>query len=137
MERKPLIYLIYDDLVNAVKGIAKKTFLDRPKNLQEETQNFIVVDIPADIYGRVKGDLTVMAACYGVFYIFVKSKTDGTPNIDSQTRLTDSVLKAFPINGEHITASEPSVLMKGNDGYGYHVTTITFKLRTKFNADKQ
>lgn len=137
MANKPLIYYIYNDLVTAVNGIAKKTYLDRPKALAEETTNFIVVDIPDNIRKRFKGDMNFMVGCYGVFHLFVKSKTDGTPNIDTQTRLTDSILNVFPINGIHVTASEPDVLMKGTDGYGYHVTTITYKLRTKFNADKQ
>lgn len=136
MASKPLIYLIFDDLVAAVNGIAEKTYLDRPKLIAEEVKNFIVVDIPTEIRGRLKGDMDVMAGCYAVYYVFVRSKTNGTPNIGSQTSIVESVLNAFPISTKHITATEPSVLMKGDDGYGFHVTTITFKLRTKFNATR-
>lgn len=133
-KKKPLVYLIYDDLVNAVKGLGKKTYLDRPKSVPDEVVNFIVVDIPTEIRGLVKGSIDFKADCYGTFSIFVKAKTDGTPNIASQTDLTQSVLDVFPINGTHIKATKPSILMQGDDGLGFQVTQITFKLATKTNA---
>lgn len=133
-KKKPLIYLIYSDLVNAVNGIGKKTFLDRPKSGTEELVNFIVVDIPTELRGRVKGSVDFKADCYGSFSIFCKAKTDSTLNIGSQSELTQNVLDVFPINGKYIKASKPTILMQGEDGYGYQVTQITFKLSTKTNA---
>lgn len=132
--KKPLLYLIYDDLVAAVKGIGKKTFLDRPKMNDSELQNFVVVDIPTEIRGRITGAMETMADCYGIFYVFCKAKTDATINIGAQSELTQKILDVFPINGVHVTAKNPTILMRGDDGYGYQVTQITFSLRTKFNA---
>lgn len=132
--KKPLIYLIYSDLVGAVNGIGKKTYLDRPKSGTEELANFIVVDIPTEIRGMVKGSVDFKADCYGTFSVFCKAKTDATINIGSQSELTQKVLDLFPINGKYITASRPRVLMQGEDGYGYQVTQITFSLHTKTNA---
>jgi hypothetical protein len=130
---KSLLYLIYEDLVKAVKGIGVKTFLDRPKNGQSDLANFVVINIPTEIRGRVKGKISVMANSYGTFSVYCKAKTDSTLNVNAQGSLVDLVLDLFPINGEHITATEPRFLMQGEDGYGYQVTQITFKLRTKFN----
>ena len=133
--KKPLIYLIYSDLVSAVSGIAKKVFLgDRPKSCADGLVNFIVVDIPTEIRGMVKGSFDFKAVCYGTFSVFCKAKTDATLNIGSQSELTQKVLDLFPINGKYITASRPMVLMQGEDGYGYQVTQISFSLRTKLNA---
>lgn len=132
--KKSLIYLIYSDLVGAVNGIGKKTYLDRPKSVTEELANFIVVDIPTEIRGMVKGSVDFKADCYGTFSVFCKAKTDATINIGSQSELTQKVLDLFPINGKYITASRPRVLMQGEDGYGYQVTQITFSLHTKTNA---
>lgn len=132
--KKPLIYLIYNDLVNAVKGIGKKTFLDRPNSGTDELVNFIVVDIPTEISGLLKGKVEVLANCYASYDIFCKAKTDATLNIGAQSELAQKVLDLFPINGKHIVASKPKILMQGEDGYGYQVTKITFSLRTKFNA---
>lgn len=134
MAGKPLIYLVYNDLVEAVKGIGKKTFLDRPKDTNEELANFIVIDIPTEIRGLVKGNADVTSECYGTYSVFCKAKTDRTLNIGAQSDLTQKVLDVFPINGKHVTATKPTVLMQGEDGYGYQVTQITFKLRTKLNA---
>lgn len=132
--KKSLIYLIYSDLVGAVNGIGKKTYLDRPKSGTEELASFIVVDIPTEIRGMVKGSVDFKADCYGTFSVFCKAKTDATINIGSQSELTQKVLDLFPINGKYITASRPRVLMQGEDGYGYQVTQITFSLHTKTNA---
>jgi hypothetical protein len=134
MAGKPLIYLVYSDLVEAVKGIGKKTFLDRPKDTKEELANFIVIDIPTEIRGLVKGNADVTSECYGTYSVFCKAKTDRTLNIGTQSDLTQKVLDVFPLNGKHVTATKPTVLMQGEDGYGYQVTQITFKLRTKLNA---
>jgi hypothetical protein len=132
--KKSLIYLIYDDLVKAVKGIGSKTFLGRPEPVGLDVANFIVIDIPAEIRGRVKGNYDTMVGSHGTFSVFCKSKTDRTLNINSQSDITQKVLDVFPINGKYITASCPNVLMDGFDETGYHVTTISFKLRSKFNA---
>lgn len=134
MSGKPLIYLVYNDLVDAVKGIGNKTFLDRPKETSKELSSFVVVKIPTEIRGRIMGNPDVMIDCYGIFSVFCKAKNDRTVNIGSQSDLIQKILDVFPINGEHITATKPSVLMQGEDGYGYQVTQITFKLRTKLNA---
>lgn len=132
--KKPLMELIYEDLVNAVSGIAKKTFFDRPNTSSEELTSFIVVELPTEIHGVVKGGFDFSSKCFGLFSVFCKSKKDGTPNIGAQSSLSQSVLDKFPINGKYITATDPAELMKGSDGNGYQVTEISFRLRTKFNA---
>ena len=132
--QKPLLYQIYSDLVSAVSGIGKKTFLERPKTVSEELANFIVIALPTELVGMFKGKMEVMAGCYGTFSVFCKAKTDNTLNIVAQSDLVQKVLDVFPINGTHITATDPRVLMQGEDGYGFQVTQISFSLRTKFNA---
>lgn len=133
--KKTLVYHIYNDLVSAVKGIANKTFLGRPEPIGSDVDSFIVIDIPTSITGRIKGKIGVMADCYGTFSVFCKAKSDRTLNIGKQSELTQNVLDVFPINGEHITATEPKLLMQGAEDTGfYQVTQITFKIRTKFNV---
>lgn len=134
MTGKPLIYLVYGDLVEAVSGIGKKTFLDRPKRTEEELANFVVVDIPTEVRGRLKGGADVTSDCYGTYTVFCKAKTDRTLNIGAQSELVQRVLDLFPINGKHVTATRPTLLMQGEDGYGYQVTQVTFRIRTKLNA---
>ena len=130
MAERPMIYRIYDDLVKAVNGIGKKTFLERPKTLQQELTDFVVITIPTEIRGRVKGGLGFRSGAYGLFSVFCKAKTDGTINIGTQSSLVEQVLGIFPITGETVEASNPTILMRGDDGYGYQVTQITFKFRT-------
>ena len=134
MAKKALIYLIYDDLVSAVKGIASKTSLGRPEPIGSDVASLIVIDIPTEIRSRIKGSYDMAVDCYATFDIFCKSKSDRTLNIGSQSNLTQKVLDVFPINGKAVIASNPTVLLKGFDDTGYQVTSISFKLRTKLNA---
>lgn len=134
MAKKALIYLIYNDLVSAVKGIASKTSLGRPEPIGSDVASLIVIDIPTEIRSRIKGSYDMSVDCYATFDIFCKSKSDRTLNIGSQSDLTQKVLDVFPINGKAVIASNPTVLLKGFDETGYQVTSISFKLRTKLNA---
>ena len=92
------------------------------------------MNLPTELRGMVKGSFDVLADCYGTYSVFCKAKTDSTINIGMQSDLVQKVLDLFPINGQHITATNPTVLMQGDDGYGYQVTQISFALRTKLNA---
>ena len=134
MAEKALIYLIYNDLVSAVKGIASKTSLGRPEPIGSDVASLIVIDIPTEIRSRIKGSYDMSVDCYATFDVFCKSKSDRTLNIGSQSNLTQKVLDVFPINGKTVIASNPTVLLKGFDETGYQVTSISFKLRTKLNA---
>ena len=134
--KKSILYLIYDDLSKAVKGIGSKTFFGRPEPVGQDIANFIVIDIPTEIRSRIKGSYDMSVDCWATFSVFCKSKTDRTLNIGSQSDLTQKVLDVFPINGKTIVATNPRVLMQGFDETGYQVTQITFKLRTKFNSRK-
>lgn len=130
MANNSFLFKIYDDIVSAAKKTGKPVFLERPKSLQSEVTQFIVFSLPAQIYGMVKGGLDFRSGSNGLISVFCKAKTDGTMNVNAQSNLTQQVLDLFPIVGESVEASNPSILMQGADGYGYQVTQITFKLRT-------
>lgn len=130
MAEKSFIYQIYDDLVAAMNKTEVPVFLDRPKTLKSELTKFIVITLPAQIYGLVKGGLGFRSGSNGMISVHCKAKTDNTVNINAQSSLVQQVLDLFPIAGETVEASNPSILMSGADGFGYQVTQITFKLRT-------
>lgn len=134
MEGKPLIYYIYGDIVDAVRGICQNVYLGRPKQTTVSHNDFIVVELPTEIRDRIKGGGGVMVETYATITIYFKAKSDNTLNIFSMSDYIQKVLDVFPINGKHITATNPKVLMQGEDGYTFHSTLITFKVRTKFNA---
>ena len=126
-----MIYQIHNDLVAALKPLGKKVFLDRPKTLASEQHDFIVVRVETGIHSMIKGGVNVYTDCYGTFTVFCKAKSDGTLNIVSQSTLVQQVVDLFPIVGENISAVNPVILMQGEDGYGFHATQITFRIRYK------
>ncbi len=126
-----MIYSIYDDLVAALKPLGKKVFLDRPKTLASEQHDFIVVRVETAIHSTIKGGINVSTDCYGTFTVFCKAKSDGTLNIVAQSALVQQVIDLFPIVGKSISAVNPDILMQGEDGYGFHATQITFRIRYK------
>lgn len=126
-----MIYQIHNDLVAALKPLGKKVFLDRPKTLASEQHDFIVVKVATSIRSMVKGGINVYTDCYGTFTVFCKAKSDGTLNIGAQSAFVQQVIDLFPIVGESISAVDPTILMQGEDGYGFHATQITFRIRYK------
>ena len=130
MENDTFLYKVFNDLVNAAEKTGKPVYLERPKSLKSEVTQFVVVSLPAQIYGMVKGGLDFRSASNGLISVFCKAKTDGTMNVNAQSNLVQQVLGLFPIVGDAVEASNPAILMQGSDGYGYQVTQITFKLRT-------
>lgn len=126
-----MIYRIYDDLVAALKPLGKKVFLDRPKTLASEQHDFIVIKVATSIRSTIKGGINVNSDCYGTFTVYCKAKSDGTLNIGAQSTLVQQVVDLFPIVGESISAVNPEILLQGEDGYGFHATQITFRIRYK------
>ena len=133
-EKKSLLYHIYNELSSAVKGIGNKTFFGRPEPVGQDVANFIAIEIPTEIRGRIKGSYDMAVECYATFSVYCKAKTDRTLNVNSQSDLTQKVLDVFPIDAKHIVATHPTVLMGGYDETGFQVTQISFKLRTRINA---
>ena len=131
MAETAMIYRIYDDLVAALKPLGKKVFLDRPKTLASEQHDFIVVRVETAIHAMIKGGINVYTDCYGTFTVFCKAKSDGTINIGAQSDLVQRVIDTFPIVGESVSAANPVIVMQGEDGYGFHATQITFRIRYK------
>jgi hypothetical protein len=126
-----MIYKIHNDLVAALRPLGKKVFLDRPKNLASEQHDFIVVKVATSVRSMIMGGINVYSECFGTFTVYCKAKSDGTLNIGAQSELTQQVIDLFPIVGESISAVNPTILMQGEDGYGFHATQITFRIRYK------
>ena len=129
MATTDMIYRIHNDLVSALRPLGKKVFLDRPKTLASEQHDFIVARVATGIHAMVKGGINVYTDCYGTFTVYCKAKSDGTLNIGAQSALVQQVVDLFPIVGEFISAASPVILMQGEDGYGFHATQITFRIR--------
>lgn len=129
------MYNIFQSLVSAVKttGVANIFLSNRP-NINEEMNEFVVIDLPTEQYRAVKGNNDFIVKTDGLFYVGMKAKSDNTPNIDKQTRLVQKLLDLFPIHDKHIVASSPTVLLKGSDKSGFQITTISFSIRTKINS---
>lgn len=134
---KPTMYNIFNSLVTAVKttGLTNIYLSNRPK-VAKEMSEFVVIDLPTELYRAVKGNDDFIVRTDGVFYIGVKAKSDNTPNISKQTELVHKFVNLFPIEDNFIVASGPSILMRGDDKAGFQITTISFNIRTKINSYK-
>lgn len=134
---KPTMYNIFNSLVTAAKttGLTNIYLSNRPK-VAKKMSEFVVIDLPTELYRAVKGNDDFIVRTDGVFYIGVKAKSDNTPNISKQTELVHKFVNLFPIEDDFIVASGPSILMRGDDKAGFQITTISFNIRTKINSYK-
>lgn len=136
---KSTLYHIYADLVNAVKdtvGFPYVFLKDRPnvRNGSKPMSKFLVIDLPDSISDAVIGNEKTLLNTHGVFYAFVQARGNNTLDLNAMGDLVDALYDLFPISGEHVVATNPQVLMRGPDGEGFQVTTITFDLRCRWRA---
>ena len=136
---KSTLYDIYADLVKAVKDTVgeKNVFLkERPNAKSEELpmSRFLVLDLPTAISDFVIGGQKTMLRTSGIIYAFVQSRSDNTLNVNATGDLIDSICALFPISGKSVVATNPQVIMRGADGQGFQVTSISFDLRCRWGA---
>lgn len=137
MAKKSALYRIYEDLVNALKGVieTKYIFTDRPDiSDASPMKKFAVINLPVSISDYVIGHRKTMLTTSGVLYLFTADTKVGTLDVNLAGDFVDSVVDLFPISGKTIVAVNPTVLMRGSDKQGFQVTTISFDLRSKWGV---
>lgn len=132
MANETPIYKMLDTVTKAVSSLGIPAYpLNRPDKVAESVKSFVVVDVPVRSRNLAHGDDGFLDILIGIVYVFHKCKSDGTPNIDGQTRLVESVRELFPIKGDSCECVRPRYLYDGGDGYGYQVTSLMFDIRLK------
>ena len=137
MAEKSTIAKMYDDLINAMDGIVERKFIfpgGRPDVKEPDLDSmpkYIVVELPVNIEDYAAGNNKFHLTTTGVFYLLSKAKKNRTFNVYTLSNFTEAVTDRFPIRGEYIAATNPTVLMSGTDEYGYQIVTITFDVHTK------
>ena len=134
MAEKTTIAKMYDDLVNTLEGVVERKFIfpgGRPDIKEadlEKMSKYIVVELPVQVsdmaFGKHKFHLTTT----GVFYLLSRAKKNKTFNVNTLSDFTENVTDLFPIRGNYITATNPTVIMNGMDEFGYQLVTVTFDI---------
>lgn len=137
MAEMTTIAKMYNDLVNAFDGIVERKYIfvgGRPaiKEADLETmKKYIVVELPVTIRDMVYGNSRFHLVTTGVVYVVSAAKKNKTYNINILSDLVEQVVDKFPVSGEYIAATNPSVLTEGLDEFGYQIATVTFDIHTK------
>nr|DAH30084.1 MAG TPA: hypothetical protein [Caudoviricetes sp.] len=119
-------------LDNAVSGLGIKVFpTSRPKSVPESMNEFVVVSLPVSVLNMTYGTV----AHYGLtrttcrIEVFVRDKA-GVENVSLLDHMVDEIVSSFPITRDGICVSNPTVVMEGADGYGFHVVAIQATVQT-------
>lgn len=116
---------------NTFKDVTETIFVtDRPKTVNENYDNFIVVSLPVMLYNKTFGKGYGMTSSYARIEIYVKDR-NGLEQTAKLDEMIQKCIDKFPINTELITMSRPRVVLSGADGYGFHVATIQASFITK------
>ena len=134
MANTTTIYQVFTALVNAIQ---KKTdekniyLMNRPDIADDKAKSFVVVDLPLQIYRNVVGEGDSLATTQGRITLFVKSRTDGTPNINAMTQKLATLVGMFPLDTDIAAFTNARETLGGKDDYGYQYMIIRFKIRIK------
>lgn len=134
MANTTTIYQVFTALVNAIqeKTDEKNIYLmNRPDIADVEAKSFVVVDLPLQIYRNVVGEGDSLATTQGRITLFVKSRTDGTPNINAMTQKLATLVGMFPLDTDIAAFTNARETLGGKDDYGYQYMIIRFKIRIK------
>ena len=137
MAKKSTIAKMYDDLINAFDGVVERKLIfpgGRPdiKDAElEKMPKYIVVELPVNIEDYAAGNNKFHLVTTGVVYLFSKAKKNRTFNVNALSDFTEEVTDKFPISGEYIAATNPTVLMSRTDEFGYQLVTVSFDVHTK------
>lgn len=137
MAEKSTIAKMFGDLVNGLDGIVEKKYIflggrpDIKDASSEPMKKFIVIELPTNIDDIAVGDHKFHLMTEGVMYLISEAKKNRTYNINSVSDFAEEVTDRFPIRGKYIAATNPSVLLRGVDEYGYQIVTVTFNIHSK------
>ena len=127
---------MFDDLTNALKGVIESKYIflgNRPKIDKDNVtmDKFAVIEMPTRVIDVAIGKRKFLLETTGVFYLFTKSKSNNTLNVNAASDYEEAVIELFPISGSYIAAVNPVTIMNTVDEYGYQVTSIMFEIHTK------
>ena len=134
MANTTTIYQVFTALVTAIQEKTDETniyLMNRPDIADDNAKSFVVVDLPLQIYRNLVGTGDSLATTQGRITLFVKSRTDGTPNINAITQKMDALVKLFPLDTDIAAFTNARETMGGKDDYGYQYMIIRFKIRIK------
>lgn len=134
MANTTTIYQVFTALVNAIQEKTDETniyLMNRPDIADDKAKSFVVIDLPLQIYRNVVGEGDSLATTQGRITLFVKSRTDGTPNINAMTQKLATLVGMFPLDTDIAAFTNASETLGGKDDYGYQYMIIRFKIRIK------
>ena len=134
MANTTTIYQVFTALVNAIQEKTDETniyLMNSPDIADDKAKSFVVVDLPLQIYRNVVGEGDSLATTQGRITLFVKSRTDGTPNINAMTQKLATLVGMFPLDTDIAAFTNARENLGGKDDYGYQYMIIRFKIRIK------
>lgn len=119
-------------LDTAVSGLGIRVFpTSRPKSVPEHVSEFAVVSLPVSVINMTHGTKDAYGltrtTCRVDIFVRDKKLVEHVKRLDD---LTNGVIGLFPISRDGIVASNPSVVMGGADGFGFHTVTIQAQVIT-------
>jgi len=106
-------------MLENIKSVCPKVYIaNRPSASKEEHKEFLVLNMPYSV--RNKG---AYQNTYFRIEVYVKSKSQGVPNLARLEAITNELLAKFPMTAKdkRYVARVPYLTLQGYDGMGYQV----------------
>ena len=104
--------------------VSENVFPDhRPEAKGKQMQDMVVVSLPVAI-----NDNNVQQDTVARFELMVRNKSSGIANITRLQRMLDALTAKFPIVSGRYSLVSPSLVLKGNDGFGYTIWNVQARL---------
>lgn len=134
---KTPLEIMYEELIRFVATFIEIDYIfvgNRPDKVASAMSEFVVVDIPDEVKDMAAGNKDFALDTTGFIYVFCRAKSDSTLDQVTLSRLVYKIRDGFPMRSDHINGTKPRILPSGYDGNGFHIGTLSFRLRSKTNA---
>ena len=119
-------------LFDTAKTVSENVFTnDRPAAVSKQMDNFIVVSLPGLLSSMTYGSGFGNIRTYCTIEVYVRQKKGGAEDLEQMDTIVGDFLSLFPISDNLISASNPKMTLKGNDGLGFSATLIRTDLVIK------
>lgn len=119
-------------LFDAAKTVSENVFTnDRPAAVPKQMDNFIVVSLPGLLSSMAYGSGFGNIRTYCTIEVYVRQKKGSAEDLEQMDTIVGDILSLFPISDNFISASNPKLTLKGNDGLGFSATLIRTDLVIK------
>jgi len=117
------ILLALNEMKSLCTDISTNVFTSVPNALSSKVDDYIILSVPAMLQNSNIGKDAGVYKSYVRFEFFRRDK-NGLEDTPKLTRMLEDLSDKLPHSANHITLSNPRIVLRGSAGNGFHAAAL-------------